>query len=125
MKMTKKYAIKTGTTNTDHLIFGYNKDALLGIWMGFDDNRESEVKTGNVMKNIWVDTIESYLDGKNDNWYKTPDNVVGVLTDPVSGKLATDSSKAKIFYYKKGTEPSDSSNDLEEVFASMNKEENS
>lgn len=124
-KMTKKYAIKTGTTNTDHLIFGYNKDALLGIWMGFDDNRESEVKTGNVMKNIWVDTIESYLDGKNDNWYKTPDNVVGVLTDPVSGKLATDSSKAKIFYYKKGTEPSDSSNDLEEVFASMNKEENS
>lgn len=124
-KMTKKYAIKTGTTNTDHLIFGYNKDALLGIWMGFDDNRESEVQTGNVMKNIWVDTIEAYLEDKDDNWYKTPNNVVGVLTDPISGKVATDSSKARILYYKKGTEPSDSSNDLEEVFANMNKEENS
>lgn len=124
-KMTRKYAIKTGTTNTDHLIFGYNKDALLGIWMGFDDNRQSEVKTGNVMKNIWVDTMESYLDGKKEDWYEKPDNVVGVLTDPISGKLATDSSKAKVFYYKKGTEPSSSSNDLEEVFATINKEENS
>lgn len=122
-KMTKKYAIKTGTTNTDHLIFGYNKDALLGIWMGFDDNRESEVATGNVMKNIWVDTMEEYLSDKEDHWYKTPDNVVGVLTDPISGKVATNSSKAKIFYYKKGSEPSNQSNDLEEVFSNMNKKE--
>lgn len=124
-KMTKKYAIKTGTTNTDHLIFGYNKDALLGIWMGFDDNRESEVKTGNVMKNIWVDIMEDYLEGKKDNWYKTPENVVGVLVDPISGKPAKDSSKAKVFYYKKGSEPGNTSTDLEEVFATMNKEENS
>lgn len=122
-KMTKKYAIKTGTTNTDHLIFGYNKDALLGIWMGFDDNRNSEVATGNVMKNIWVDTMEEYLKDKKDNWYQTPENVVGVLVDPISGKVASNSTKAKIFYYKKGSEPSGDTNDLEEVFNNMNQKE--
>lgn len=118
-KMTKKYAIKTGTTNTDHLIFGYNKDAILGIWMGYDNNKNSEVKTGNVMKNIWVDIIENYLSNKRDNWYKTPNNVVGVLVNPISGSIADDSNKAKVLYYIKGTEPTSNSNNLEEAISTM------
>ena len=104
--MTKKYAIKTGTTDTDHLIFGYNKDAIMGIWMGYDDNRDIEVKTGSNMKNLWVDTMESYLENKKDNWYKTPKNVIGVLINPITGNLASENDKnKKIVYYIKGTEP--------------------
>lgn len=113
-KMSKKYAIKTGTTNTDHLIFGYNKDAILGIWMGYDDNRPTEVSDGTIMKNIWVDTMEEYLKDKEDNWYKTPENVIGVLVDPISGEPATETSThKKIFYYIKGTQPYSTSQDLE------------
>lgn len=105
-KMTKKYAIKTGTTNTDHLIFGYNKDVLIGMWLGYDDNRETEVKDGSTLKNIWVDTIEEYLSNKKDNWYKKPDNVVGVLVNGITGKLASEDDKNKrIMYYVKGTQP--------------------
>ena len=114
-KISKKYAIKTGTTNTDHLIFGYNKDAILGIWMGYDDNRPTEVSDGTIMKNIWVDTMEEYLKDKEDNWYKTPENVVGVLVDPISGEPATETSThKKIFYYIKGTQPYSTSQDLED-----------
>lgn len=113
-KISKKYAIKTGTTNTDHLIFGYNKDVLIGVWMGYDDNRETDVSTGNVMKNLWVDTIEAYLKDKESNWYKTPDNVVGVLVDPITGLPATETSTHKqIFYYIKGTQPYSTNQDLE------------
>lgn len=113
-KISKKYAIKTGTTNTDHLIFGYNKDVLIGVWMGYDDNRETDVSTGNVMKNLWVDTIETYLKDKESNWYKTPDNVVGVLVDPITGLPATETSTHKqIFYYIKGTQPYSTDQDLE------------
>ena len=37
---------------------------------------------------------------------KEPDNVVGVLTDVNTGKVATNDSKLKkILYYIKGTEP--------------------
>lgn len=105
-KMTKTYAIKTGTTNTDHLIFGYNKDLLMGIWMGYDDNRESPTTDGNMSKTIWVDTMEAYLKEHENNWYQTPSNVVGVLVDPITGEPATaDTKNKKIFYYIKGTQP--------------------
>lgn len=104
-KLTKDYAIKTGTTNTDHLIFGYNKDAILGIWMGYDDNSDTLVKDGNIMKNIWADIIEEYLRDKENNWYEKPDNVVGVVVNPISGEIADDYEKSTTFYYIKGTQP--------------------
>ena len=104
-KLTKDYAINTGTTNTDHLIFGYNKDAILGIWMGYDDNTETLVKDGNTMKNIWADIMEEYLRDKENNWYVKPDNVVGVLVNPITGEIATDYNKSSTFYYIKGTQP--------------------
>lgn len=111
-RLTKKYAIKTGTTNTDHLIFGYNKDAILGIWMGYDDNRNTDVKDGSTMKVIWAEVMEDYLKEKKDNWYEKPNNVVGVLVNPVTGEIATDNDKnKKVLYYIKGTQPLSELND--------------
>ncbi|MBR3523117.1 MAG: PBP1A family penicillin-binding protein [Bacilli bacterium] len=105
-KLTHKYAIKTGTTDTDHLIFGYNKDIVIGIWSGFDDNRKSNVVDGKNIKFIWADMAEAYMQDKTDEWYTLPNNVVGVLVDPITGTLATNETKnSTIFYYLKGTEP--------------------
>lgn len=105
-KMTKKYAIKTGTTNTDHLIFGYNKDILVGMWLGYDDNKNTEVKDGSTLKNIWVDTIEDYLKERTNNWYEVPNNVVAVLINPLTGELAKeDDTNKRIIYYIRGTQP--------------------
>ena len=105
-KLTHKYAIKTGTTDTDHLIFGYNNDIVIGIWSGFDDNRKSNVIDGKNIKFIWADMAENYMQDKKDEWYNLPNNVVGVLVDPITGSLATSETKnSTIFYYLKGTEP--------------------
>lgn len=105
-KITKKYAIKTGTTDSDRLIFGYNKDLVVGVWTGYDDNKETPSEDRKISQNIWLETIEGCLKGKEDSWYEIPSNVVGVLVDPISGKLATEKTKnKKIFYYIKGTEP--------------------
>ena len=105
-KLSKKYAIKTGTTNTDRLIFGYNNDLLIGVWAGYDDNRETPSEDSQIPKNIWYETIEECLKDKEDNWYEIPNNVVGVLVNPITGELADDKTKQKkIFYYIKGTEP--------------------
>ena len=35
----KKYAGKSGSTDTDNWMIGYNKNLLVGIWCGYDDNR--------------------------------------------------------------------------------------
>ena len=118
-KITKTYAVKTGTTNTDHLIFGYNKDLIVGIWSGYDDNRKTEVKDGTNSKNIWVEAIENYLKDKEDNWYETPNNVTAVLVEPVTGNSATNESpKKKIQYYIKGTEPYNKNEHMDDLIPS-------
>ena len=105
-KLTNKYSIKTGTTDKDHLIFGYNQDIVIGIWSGYDDNRDSEVSDGKYIKYIWAEIAENYLADKETNWYDIPSNVVGVIVDPISSNLATtDTKNATVFYYLKGTEP--------------------
>ena len=105
-KMTHKYSIKTGTTDSDYLIFGYNNDALLGIWAGFDDNRNVSPYGGQMLKNTWINSIEYYLKDKETTWYDKPSNVVGVLVNPITGKLAGPTSEnTKIMYYLKGSEP--------------------
>lgn len=105
-KITKKYAIKTGTTDTDHLIFGYNSSLLIGGWIGYDDNTYTSNKDGNTLKNMWVEIMEGYLKEKDDTWYTQPSNVVGVLVNPITGEVADkDTKNATIMYYIKGTEP--------------------
>ena len=117
-KITKKYAIKSGTTNTDMWIIGYNKDAVLGVWTGYDDNRVFSSGDTVFHKDIWINTMEGYLKNKTNNWYEAPNNIVGVLVKPISGEIAEQGDKkAKMFYFVKGTEPhSDYSYDLESVF---------
>ena len=125
-KLTHKYSIKTGTTDTDHLIFGYNKDIVVGIWSGYDDNRYTEASDGKVIKNIWVDIMENYFKDKKTSWYDIPSNVVGVLMNPVNGTIADENSdKATMFYYIKGTEPTYKNDSLESLIPTIKQEDTS
>lgn len=122
-KISHKYAIKSGTTDTDLWIMGYTENAVLGVWTGYDDNRKIESKDNSYHKNIWIDTMEDYYKTHKTTWYKVPNNVVGVLVNPINGIIATEEdTKKEMFFYLKGTEPSldMSSKNLEAVF----KEEN-
>ncbi len=120
-KISNKYAIKTGTTDTDVWIVGYNKNAVLSIWNGYDNNKKIDTGEHNYHKNIWIDTMENYLKDKDNSWYDIPDDVVGTLVNPITGELAKEGDKnTKIFYFLKGTEPSYGTKDFETVF----KEEN-
>ena len=100
-KITKKYAIKTGSSGTDCWMVGYNPDALMMVWNGYDDSKELKVSDGAISKNIWVDTMESIL--KENNWYEAPSNVVGVPLDPITGDKPKD-DKYFIYYYVSGSE---------------------
>ena len=122
-EITHKYAIKSGTTDTDLLIMGYNKNVVLGVWNGYDDNTKIDSSEYSYHKNIWINTMESYFKEKEASWYEIPSNVVGVLVDPITGTLVTDEVQNKeMFFYLKGTEPTTDSNykDLEAVFQEEN-----
>ena len=104
--LTNKYALKTGTTDTDSWTIGYNKNILIGVWCGYDDSKEIDMNAVKTSKNIWANSIEEFLKDKNVEWYKMPDNVVGVVVNPIDGTIANKKSKnKKVLYFIKGTEP--------------------
>lgn len=103
-KLTNKYAIKTGTTNTDYWIAGYNPDVMMMVWVGYDDNREVSRSENMYTKNIWADTVESYLKDTETSWYEKPKNIVATLKDAITGENVTDEKKATLYYYVKGSE---------------------
>ena len=115
-KLTKKYSIKSGTTATDSWTIGYNPNIIMSVWIGYDDNREISNSDYMYTKNIFADTIEEYLKDEEEVWYEMPNNVVGVLVDPISGLPVTDESqKKKILYYLKGTEPTNTQVVFDEI----------
>ncbi len=103
-KISRKYAMKTGSTGTDCWMIGYNPDVLMLVWNGYDDNRELNGTNSNISKNIWVETVEEYLKNKESTWYEKPDNVVGIPRDAVTGKDVTDINKSFVYYYVKGSD---------------------
>lgn len=105
-KLTNKYAIKSGSTDTDAWIVGYMPDALLVSWSGYDDNKNISNEVTSYNKVSWSSAMETYLKDKKASWYDIPSNVVGVLVDPINGNIATEKSKnKKVLYYLSGTQP--------------------
>jgi len=106
--LSNKYAVKSGSTSTDNWMIGFNKNVVTSVWIGYDDNREMVTNDYKYVKKIWANTMEEYLKDKDNTWYEKPNNVVGMLVDPISGELNTsDTKKRKVFYYLSGTEPFD------------------
>ena len=117
--ITHKYAIKSGTTDTDLWIMGYTNNVVLGIWNGYDDNSKISITDYSYHKNIWIDTMENYFKDHEAKWFDIPDNIVGVLVNPITGVTATENEQKKeMFFYLKGTEPTlqTVSKDLDSVF---------
>ena len=120
-RLTHDYAIKSGSTDTDNWIIGFNKEVATSIWLGYDDNKDLSNDDFKYSKKIWASTMESYLKDKEVSWYEIPSDVVGVIVDPITGNLATNESiNKKILYYIKGTEPSYT----QEVFDEFNNNTN-
>lgn len=114
--LTHKVSIKSGTTNTDHWSIGYNPDVVTAVWIGYDDNRNLDTSQYKYSRNIWANVMETYMSKKDPVWYDIPNNVSGVLVNPITGKPATENDKnTKIMYYIKGTEPTDSDPVFDEI----------
>lgn len=116
-KLSKKYAVKSGTTATDSWTIGYNPNVVTSIWIGYDDAKNLLKKDSVKAKNAWANTMEYYLNETDDVWYKKPPNVVGVLVDPINGSpIFNDKNKKRILYYLKGTEPTGEETVFDELY---------
>ena len=103
-RMSRKYALKTGTTNTDSWSVGYTPDLLMLVWIGNDESKEIDSKASVYGKEIWLNTMEDYLENKEDTWFTKPTNVIGVVKDAINGENNLQSKNNTLFYFVKGSE---------------------
>ena len=120
-KLTHKYSLKSGTTNSDNWNIGFNKDIVSAVWIGYDDNKSLNTSEYKYAQNIWYNSVEDYEKNiEDDGWYETPNNVSAVLVDPISGKPVDDqATKKKIMYFIKGTEPKTTDQTFDEKAANV------
>ena len=97
-----KYAVKSGSTNTDYWTIGYNKDYLMLVWAGNDNNEKVKSNESKITKRIWAKTIDNIPDN-NKTWYEIPSGITIDTIDSISGEYK---ENGYVCYYEKGSEPS-------------------
>ncbi|MEH7074414.1 transglycosylase domain-containing protein [Neobacillus drentensis] len=108
--LTRPYAGKSGSTETDSWMIGYTPQLVTAVWAGYDMGKPIDlVAEKTYAKNIWANFMEEALNGKPVKSFKAPkEGVTGVYVDPENGKLATkDCPVRRYTYYVTGTEPTE------------------
>ncbi|NLG82486.1 MAG: PBP1A family penicillin-binding protein [Bacilli bacterium] len=100
------YAGKSGTTDYDTTMIGYNPELVVGVWTGYDELiplTTSHEK--NYAKRVWARLMENYFSLNEATWYKPTKNVSPVLVNPITGEIDDQKGYKKALYFLKGTEP--------------------
>ncbi|GIN86464.1 penicillin-binding protein 2D [Heyndrickxia sporothermodurans] len=108
-QMTRQYAGKSGSTNTDSWMIGFTPQLTAGIWTGYDDGNEITLNADKLYaKDIWIRFMEQSLHNKPIKTFREPKGVIAVPIDPESGKIATDDCPvSRLTYFVSGTEPTE------------------
>ncbi len=101
--------VKTGTTNDrrDNWTIGGNDNAMVGVWVGNNDNSEMlNVASGvSGASPIWRRIVTESLKGKPAVKFTAPGNINQISVDAISGFAAHDGFLSRNEYFIRGTEP--------------------
>lgn len=86
-KTDRTYAAKTGSSDWDSWVVGFNPEILVGVWTGYDDMTLFPDEQKNVAREIFRDLTSSYMEGREEIWYQPTANLVQVPINPVNGTL--------------------------------------
>lgn len=102
-KLNQKYALKSGTTDNDYWISGYNNNVLSIFWAGNDQNEDTPKAYSKIIKDIWLRSVNAFTeDIIDDEWYSLPKNVIAIPVNPKTGKYTAKSKE--LFYFIDGTQ---------------------
>jgi penicillin-binding protein 1B len=99
---------KTGTTDgyRDAWFVGYTSDVVIGVWVGFDDERPLRLTGSQAALPIWMDLARRVIP-PNVHAFVMPSGVVTRDIDPKTGQLATFQCPEQVSeVFIEGTEPS-------------------
>lgn len=95
---TVKTSVKSGTSNWDTWVMGFNPYYTVGIWNGYDDNREMVKSEYDYSKQIWQTTFNTLMKDKKEVWYEKSNQIVEKRIDPKNGK---EDEKGSVYWYLK------------------------
>ena len=101
-ELDTKFAVKSGSTSTDYWTVGYNKNYLVMVWAGNDDNKDVKSSESKITKKIWATTINK-INNKETGWYDIPEGITIDTIDTITGQKK---ENGYVCYYEKGSEPS-------------------
>lgn len=110
-QMSRMYAGKSGSTQSDSWMAGFTPALSAGVWTGYDKGKEITLTADKLYaKNIWIRFMERALEdtqaGKKN--FKPTKGVTAIPIDPQTGKMATYACPVfRLMYFAKGTEPED------------------
>lgn len=108
-KLSRTYAGKSGSTETDSWMIGFTPDLVTGVWVGYDKQKTISNPAEQVYaKNMWAAIMEQGLEETPKQDFKKPANVVALNINPENGKIATKGCPVSVkMYFVKGTEPTE------------------
>lgn len=98
---------KTGTTDgyRDAWFVGYTSDVVIGVWVGFDDERSLRLAGSQAALPIWIDLARRIIP-PTASPFVMPPGVVTRTIDPKTGQLATTQCPEEVSeVFIEGTEP--------------------
>lgn len=108
--ITRPYAGKSGSTETDSWMIGFTPQLVTAVWAGHDVGKPITLTAEkSYAKNIWANFMEESLKGKPVKGFKPlKEGVIGVYVNPENGKLASKDCPVRRFtYFVAGTEPTE------------------
>lgn len=98
---------KTGTTDgyRDAWFVGYTPELVIGVWLGFDDERAIRLTGSQAALPIWVDIARRLVPAAAPD-FPVPSGIVSRTIDPRTGQLATAQCPEQVTeVFLEGTEP--------------------
>lgn len=113
-EITRIYAGKSGSTESDSWMIGYTPQLVSAVWTGYDQGEPITLTADKTYaKKVWVQFMEQSLKEEPIKGFTPTKGTVGVYIDPKSGKLATDACETKrMMYFTKETVPTEYCADL-------------
>ena len=77
-----RYSAKSGSTNSDSYVIGYNPNYTIAVWCGSDEGNEISISPS---KKIFLEIANLISKYKEEKWYEPTKNVVAKRIDPITG----------------------------------------
>ena len=76
---------KTGTTDWDSWMIGFDTDLVTTVWVGYDQNEKLSYTDARAAKWMWGSFMQRVTRGKANRVFEVPEGVTPAYIDPASG----------------------------------------